>query len=148
MKLNKLLKISKGAKWVVLIGSFTLITIAILFKLFAFLIWPELEFDSSRPRPMFSLNSTKYDYVLLKSSNGAYMINHRYEYGGKPNGITAFIGSSEIDLEPFIDKKIKITGKYRKTFGAPLCWDMVKCLEFKLNEAKSTVIDVEKLEAL
>src|SRR5689334_13828707 len=148
MKLDKQMKISKQAKWIVLVGTLLLVGGAVSFKLFGFLIWPELEFDSSRPRPIFSLNDTKYDYVLFKSSNGAYMINYRYEYNGKPNGITAYIGSSKVDLETFVDKKIKITGKYRKTFGAPICWDSAKCLENKLDKKTFTVIDIEKLEAL
>lgn len=114
----------KQSKVIIILGASVLFGAAVIFKLFGFLIWPELEFTHSNTpsdRIMFRLDDERAMYTVLKYDNGTYVIQYSSP-DGPVGGITAFIGSAKVDLEGYVNKKVRITGSYRKTLGDPLCW--------------------------
>lgn len=133
----------------IIVGGVILIILAIAFKFFGHFIWPGLEGrDPGKPSDqiMFQLNDKRATYEIVKGSAGAYMVRYSVSSYGQAVGVTALIGSSEVDLESFLNKLVKIDGKYRKKFGRALCWDYVKCVENKLDQESFTVIDIKKIK--
>lgn len=69
-------------------------------------------FDKKPIARVFRLNDPKAEYTIHK---GEYYYTVQYKRGSRtPQG---YIGSTKVDLEPYVDKPIKVIGSWRESGG-------------------------------
>lgn len=85
--------------------------------------------------PLFPLDDSSASYTVLKDEGGTYRIRYK-----KNNDFeqTAYVGSSQTDLENFVGSQVQVEGKFRQGLGNPLCYKICAYGEY-------SVIDIKRL---
>lgn len=90
---------------------------------------------------LFSLDDPLGAYTIRKDQSGEYIIKYNI---GKQNESGAGVGSTQVPLDSFVGKKIKVTGNFRPIFGSPTCWK--KCQFDAGISDRQIVIDVKDIQ--
>lgn len=88
--------------------------------------------------PLFLLADPTSEYVLVKEPTGTYSIKHIKDGETK----SALVGSSQLPLDSFDQKKVEIVGSFRKIFGIPICYK--KCE----GNYRAPVIDIRDVTVI
>lgn len=102
-----------------------------------FLLW--FDFLSGGITPTFPLDDKDAVYTIIANKGGEYSVMYRTDHVER----VAFIGSTRIALDDFLERRVYISGAFRPILGSPLCLE-VQCSHS--SELQTPVIDVWNIE--